>query len=148
MSKKSFLGLTVVIVLLVPSLARMETPGFSVVGKIIFKNKGDLYIKVVNETEFNEGKDSIYRDIIKIGEEEIKKKEVGFRFNSIPQGTYGILCFQDANRNGTLDTNVIGLPTEPWGVSRNVRPFLRKPKFEEIAFELNKDITDIRLKIK
>ena len=148
MSKKWFLGLTVLIVLLMPSLARMETPGFSVAGKIIFKNKGDLYIKVVNETEFNEGKDSIYRDIIKIGTEEIKKKEVSFKFDGIPQGTYGILCFQDANRNGKLDTNFIGLPTEPWGVSRNVRPFLRKPKFEEIAFELNKNVTDIRLEVK
>lgn len=134
--------------LIIASLAQTEPPGFIVAGKIIFKNKGDLYIKVVNEIEFDQGKDSIYREIIKIGPEEIKKKEVVFKFDGISQGTYGILCFQDTNGNGRLDTNIIGLPTEPWGVSRNVRPFLRRPKFEEIAFQLNKNIADIRLEVK
>ena len=59
---------------------------------------------------------------IKIGTEEIKKKEVTFKFDDLPQGIYAIQCFQDANRNGKLYANFIGRPTEPWGTSRNVRP--------------------------
>ena len=44
LSEKWFLGLTVLMVLLMPSLARMETPGFSVSGTIIFTiERGPLY---------------------------------------------------------------------------------------------------------
>jgi len=142
MSKKWFLGLIILMTLLMASFARMETPGFSVAGKIIFYKKGDLYIKVVNETEFNEGKDSVYLDKIRMGTEEIGKKQVSFKFDGIPQGIYGILCFQDVNGNGKLDKG------EPWGVYRNVRHALRGPKFEEIAFEVNRNITDIQLEVK
>ena len=147
--KKLFLSLFVLSMSLMPSLARMETPGFSISGKIIFHHKAaNLLIEVVNEAEFNKKKDSVYQQKIEIGTAE--KKEVSFRFDGIPKGIYAIQCFQDVNGNSKLDRDMIGRPTEPWGMYRHFRPPFppREPKFEEIAFELNKDITDIQLEVK
>jgi uncharacterized protein (DUF2141 family) len=35
----------------------------------------------------------------------------------------------DLNGNHKTGTNWVGLPLEPWGVTNNVRPILRAPKF-------------------
>ncbi len=48
--------------------------------------------------------------------------------------TYAIAVFQDANDNGELDTNFLGLPAEPWAMSRPLRSWFRKPRFEEMSF--------------
>lgn len=57
-------------------------------------------------------------------------------FKGISPGTYAVSIANDLNGNKRTDTNVIGIPTEEWGVSRNVRPTLRAPRFIEAAFEL------------
>ena len=41
---------------------------------------------------------------------------------------------QDLNGNRRADTNFVGMPTEPWGVSNGVRPTMRAPRFDEAAF--------------
>lgn len=38
-------------------------------------------------------------------------------FEGISSGTYAIAIFQDLNSNATLDRNIIGTPTEPYGFS-------------------------------
>ena len=58
------------------------------------------------------------------------------RFADLADGTYALAVGQDLNGNSMVDTNVFGAPTEPWGVSNNVRHTLRAPKFEEAAFRV------------
>lgn len=70
------------------------------------------------------------------------------RFRDVADGAYAVSVVHDINDNRKLDTNVFGLPTEPWGVSNNVRPRLRAPKFEEarVTLEGGRDTTiDIRV---
>ena len=62
-------------------------------------------------------------------------------------GTYAVAASHDANGNGRTDTNWVGIPTEAWGVSNNVRPRLRAPRFEEAAFELP-ETKSLRLQIR
>lgn len=58
------------------------------------------------------------------------------RFDGVPDGTWAVSVAHDLNGNRRIDTNLVGLPTEAWGVSRNVRPTLRAPRFDESAFEV------------
>lgn len=58
------------------------------------------------------------------------------RFKGIADGGYAVSVVYDVNDNRKLDTNLFGLPTEPWGVSNNVRPRVRAPKFEEARFTM------------
>lgn len=62
--------------------------------------------------------------------------EVTCRFDSVADGTYALAVGHDLNGNAVVDTNVFGAPTEPWGVSNNVRHRLRPPRFEEAAFRV------------
>ncbi|WP_207622789.1 DUF2141 domain-containing protein [Falsiroseomonas algicola] len=55
------------------------------------------------------------------------------RFTGIAPGTYAVGVSHDANGNGRTDTNFFGIPTEDWGVSNNIRPGMRAPRFDEAA---------------
>ncbi len=58
------------------------------------------------------------------------------RFDGVAPGRYAVSVAHDRNGNGRVDTNLLGLPVEPWGVSNQVRPALRAPRFDEAAFEV------------
>lgn len=57
-------------------------------------------------------------------------------FSNLPAGRYAVAVSVDRNQNGKTDKNIIGIPTEEWGVSNGVRPKMRAPRFEEAVFEL------------
>ncbi|MBI1262741.1 MAG: DUF2141 domain-containing protein [Rhizobiales bacterium] len=61
------------------------------------------------------------------------------RFTDLPAGTYAVAVSHDLNGNRKTDTNFLGIPKEAWGVSNNVRPNLRAPRFDEAAFNLAAD---------
>jgi uncharacterized protein (DUF2141 family) len=58
------------------------------------------------------------------------------RFTDIPAGRWAVSVSHDLNGNRKVDTNLLGIPREAWGVSNNVRPRLRAPRFDEAAFEI------------
>lgn len=50
---------------------------------------------------------------------------------NLPQGPLALSLYQDANGNGKLDTNAMGMPTEPYGFSNNAFGQFGPPKFEQ-----------------
>ncbi len=64
-------------------------------------------------------------------------------FSGVPGGDYALSVSHDINGNKALDTNIFGVPTEAWGVSNNVRPLMRAPKWHEALFRVveGKDMT-------
>ena len=68
-----------------------------------------------------------------------KRKGVECVFEGLEPGAYAVAVSQDFNGNRETDTNFVGIPQEPWGVSNNVRPFLRPPTFEEAAVQLGSE---------
>ena len=70
-----------------------------------------------------------------------------FVFSNLKSGKYAVSVMNDQNGNKMIDKNFIGVPKEEWGVSNNVRPILRAPKFEEAAFEIDEK-SDLTLKIR
>jgi uncharacterized protein (DUF2141 family) len=70
-------------------------------------------------------------------------------FSGLAAGTYAISAAHDINGNGKTDRNFVGLPTEPWAVSNNVRPTLRAPKYNEASFVLAEgEVKQIELQLK
>jgi uncharacterized protein (DUF2141 family) len=61
-------------------------------------------------------------------------KGVQCRFADVAPATYAVAVIHDLNGNGRTDTNFVGMPAESWGVSRNARPALRAPRFDEASF--------------
>lgn len=54
----------------------------------------------------------------------------------VPSGTWAVLAYQDENGNGELDRNLIGIPKEPYGFSRDARSKFGPPRFEDAAIEV------------
>lgn len=69
-------------------------------------------------------------------------------FSSLPPGDYAVSLFHDANRNGKLDKNFMGIPTEGYGFSKNAYNWYGGvPEFDQASFELEKGET-VRLEVK
>jgi uncharacterized protein (DUF2141 family) len=54
----------------------------------------------------------------------------------VPAGTWAVLAYQDENSNNQLDRNLIGIPKEPYGFSRDARGKFGPPGFEDAAIEV------------
>ena len=66
----------------------------------------------------------------------------------LPAGRYVIAVYHDLNDNGKLDKNLVGYPKEPFGFSKNFRPILSAPSFEDCAIEIKDNSPQNRQKIK
>jgi uncharacterized protein (DUF2141 family) len=104
--------------------------------------KGNLYILLITEEFFKTPLHSYKKIVLPIGDKEIKEKQVTFKFADIPPGRYGIRCFLDEDGNEKLNKGMFG-PSEPWGMSWQGKKPFGWPKFENIAFDVNKDLMDI-----
>jgi uncharacterized protein (DUF2141 family) len=56
------------------------------------------------------------------------------RFEDVAPGVCAVASSHDMNGNRVTDTNPLGMPTERWGVSNDVRPFLRAPTYDDARF--------------
>ena len=57
------------------------------------------------------------------------------RFDDLAPGRYAVEAYHHANANGRLDLNLLRIPKEPVGASRNPEVW-RRPRFDECVFEL------------
>lgn len=68
------------------------------------------------------------------------------RFKDVAPGPFAVAVSFDWNGNRKTDKNILGIPTEPWGVSNNVRPSMRPPRFDEASGKMPPD-GDLRIEI-
>ncbi|WP_209986371.1 DUF2141 domain-containing protein [Azospirillum picis] len=54
-------------------------------------------------------------------------------FADLPPGRYGLVAFQDLDGDGKLEKNLLGIPREPYGFSRNAPARFGPPSFEDSA---------------
>ena len=77
------------------------------------------------------------------GTAEIKGGAAEVSFTDLPAGTYAAIAFHDADGDGELKTNRIGMPKEGIGASNWTGG---RPTFKKSAFTLD-DTADVRLPI-
>jgi uncharacterized protein (DUF2141 family) len=59
----------------------------------------------------------------------------------IPAGEYAVAVFADINGNGKLDSNFLGIPKEPVGMSRDAKGRFGPPKFADAVFKVGEGVT-------
>ncbi len=62
--------------------------------------------------------------------------EMTISVDDLPEGDYSIMLYQDVNQNNELDTNLFGLPTEPWGASLGGKAVFGPPSWQATQFSL------------
>jgi uncharacterized protein (DUF2141 family) len=55
-------------------------------------------------------------------------------FHDVAPGDYGFSIFHDANGNGRMDRNLLGIPTEPIAFSNNAQGRMGPPDFDAVKF--------------
>jgi uncharacterized protein (DUF2141 family) len=71
--------------------------------------------------------------------------QITVTLHDVAPGRYAVATFHDENDNGEMDFNFLGLPTEGYAFSRDVRPFLSAPSFDACAFAVGIDDTALTI---
>lgn len=71
---------------------------------------------------------------------DVNSSSLDFTFDSIVAGEYAVIVIHDLNDNQDLDTNFIGIPSEPYGFSNNPSTTFGPPDFEEASFKMSQDM--------
>jgi len=102
------------------------------IGNIKYVDKQKLYIAVDRKSEYLSDKPFQYT----ISTPTNNSVSVEFY---LPKGAYAVSVYQDLNDNAKLDKNFFGAPTEPFAFSRNYKPTVRSPRFDEVKIEMSSD---------
>ena len=105
-------------------------------------DKGNVMVALFNKTDKWLGKSSMGTMAA------AKKDGVTVTFKDLPEGEYAISMFVDENSNGKMDSNAIGIPTEPYGFSNDAAGNFGPPAFEAAKFVVSKDNKAITITIK
>lgn len=100
----------------------------------IESNQGQVLATLCKKEEFLKSKCE-YSGAVKLE----NNSEHVIVFENVKLGEYALQLFHDVNNDFKLQTNVMGIPTEPFAFSNNAKGKFGPPKFEQAAFEVTKD---------
>ena len=66
-------------------------------------------------------------------------------FAGLAPGHYAVSVYHDHNNNGRLDSNLMGVPSEPFGFSSDAAGLMGAPKFADAAIRI--DAADVAIRI-
>lgn len=103
--------------------------------------KGDLMVAVFNQKGQWLKQASVNR---KLG---VTQAVLSVQFDNLPEGEYAVSVFHDLNSNGKLDSNAVGMPTEPYGFSNNAAGNFGPPSFDAAKIKLDQSKTAISIRV-
>ena len=65
----------------------------------------------------------------------------------IASGEYAVAVYADINGNNKLDSNFLGIPKEPIGMSRNAKGRFGPPGFADAAFKITDGINTMPIQL-
>jgi uncharacterized protein (DUF2141 family) len=97
--------------------------------------KGTLFIGLFNSSATFPNYGKQYKGVVVTHE----GKSHVYKFKNLPKDTYALAIYHDENKNGKLDKNLFGAPTEAYGFSNNARETFSSPSFEAAKVVLDRD---------
>ncbi len=106
----------------------------------IQSSKGNVGVAVFNSKESFLGKPFVSKS------KKAKTGEMIFELE-VPNGDYTISVMHDENKNGELDSNFMGIPTEPYGISMDGKSMFGPPSYEDALFAIADKNVKLTIKI-
>lgn len=97
--------------------------------------KGTLFIGLFNSSASFPSFGKQYKGVVVTHE----GKSHVYKFKNLPKDSYALAIYHDENKNGKLDKNLVGAPTEAYGFSNNAREMFSAPSFESAKIILDRD---------
>jgi uncharacterized protein (DUF2141 family) len=132
-----------------PSLLLMS-PSFAGTVTVEVRNietKGEMHLAIYDDADVFENdngeKGGAAKGIVEGVIEEVGTGTATYTFE-LPNGTYAIGIFVDANYNNKMDRNFFGVPKEQYGFSNDAKGSFGPPSFKDASFTVS---GDMKLKI-
>ena len=71
----------------------------------------------------------------------VSQTNIEWQIENLAYGQYAIAVYHDKNKNGKLDTNMLGIPLEEYGFSNNARGRFGPASWSQAKFTVNKRTT-------
>jgi uncharacterized protein (DUF2141 family) len=124
---------------------------YSIAGHVTFSGHESIYISLYTMEEFANLKKSLpsppFSQQITPNPEQIKAGRVFFTFSGVPKGAYCIVAFQDVDNNGKLTCDMWGKIKEPIYFYKEIFCDLSFANWNDVKFELMREITGIIMKL-
>lgn len=104
--------------------------------------KGQLIVALFNSNETYLKKDFRSQKV------DVRGESQEITFEQLPEGNYSVSIIYDKNRNGELDTNFMGIPTEGFGFSRKSMGTFGAPSYEATKVKINGDTLQLAIPLK
>jgi uncharacterized protein (DUF2141 family) len=76
------------------------------------------------------------------------KGQLRITFSDLVPGSYAATAYHDMNSDGKLTTNLMKIPSEPYGFSNNARGLFGPPSFKDASITLGEEDLTIEIQIK
>jgi uncharacterized protein (DUF2141 family) len=86
-------------------------------------------------------KERFLKDCLYSGSAPAREGETVVTINGVPEGDWAVLAYQDENKNDKLDRNLIGIPSENYGFSRDARGRFGPPDFSDAVINVRDGVT-------
>lgn len=108
----------------------------------IAKAKGQMMVALYNSAE------SFRKTVVEAAAVPATTGEMQFTFTNLDAGDYAVLVYHDVNDNGELDSNLLGMPKEPWGASLEGKKIFGAPSWSKTRFSVDDNGKSVNIKLK
>ena len=107
------------------------------------ETKGEMHLAIYDDADVFENdngeKGGAAKGIVDGVIEEVGAGTATYTFE-LPNGTYAIGIFVDANYNNEMDRNLFGVPKEQYGFSNDAKGSFGPPSFKDASFTVSGDM--------
>ena len=107
------------------------------------ETKGEMHLAIYDDANVFENdngeKGGAAKGIVEGVIEEVGTGTATYSFE-LPNGTYAIGIFVDANYNNEMDRNFFGVPKEQYGFSNDAKGSFGPPSFKDASFTVTGDM--------
>ena len=124
------------------TLAGLALPALALAALPLAARSAELDLKVENVKPGGDLMIAVYGSAADYRKAAVKEIKVSAGDNpasvhiALDAGDYAIALYHDRNGNGKLDSNLLGVPTEPYGFSGDARNLMGPATWEQAKFSL------------
>ena len=133
-------------------LLLMATMGASaatvtVILKGVNSDDGKLYVRVVEKHVYELDKPIAVETSAMV---DASAGDVKIEIKNVPPGEYAVTALHDKNGNRAMDYNLLGMPKEYWGLSRDPKVSMKtkKPAWDSVKFEMTDEDKTVEVKMR
>lgn len=113
----------------------------------IRSEKGQILMSLYNSPEQFPRNPTSELGGVTVKKDKIINGRLKHTIKGLKPGMYVLSLLDDENFSGDIDYTKIGIPTEGYGFSNNVKPFLSPPPYRKCLFEIKEGQNKIRINV-